>query len=222
MNHPIRWRIAQHFEQYWWRRYLHGKDWPTYHKWKCEYWNKLLDSATNVVPELATLLEDTTLPILDAGCGPAGIFMVLDSHPVTAIDPLLETYEHWLDHFTPALFPWTDFRNIPLEQFKAREPFELVFCMNALNHVADIELATQKLVAATATNGLIVMTLDAHNYDIIQKLFSAVPGDILHPHQYTLNGYIRLFNSHGLELQGNHTIQEGRLFGHELMMFKKI
>lgn len=222
MNHSIRWRIAQHFEQYWWRRYLHGKDWPTYHKWKCDYWTKLLDSATAIAPELATLLADNNLPILDAGCGPAGIYMVLDPHPVTAIDPLLDTYQYWLDHFKPQTFPWVDFRNIPLEQFKAREPFELVFCLNALNHVADIELATQRLVAATATNGLIVTCLDAHNYSLMQKLFSAVPGDILHPHQYTLQGYISLFNSYGLHLQGNHTISKGRLFKHELLMFKKI
>lgn len=222
MNHPIRWRIAQHVEQYWWRRYLHGKDWPTYHQWKCGYWNNLLQNATNMAPELATLLADATLPVLDAGCGPAGIYMVLDKHPVTAIDPLIEMYTYWLDHFDASVFPWVDFRNIPLEQFKAREPFKLVFCLNALNHVADIHLATERLVAATANNGLIVMTLDAHNYKAMQKLFKAVPGDILHPHQYTLNGYIQLFNSFGLQLQGNHTLQKGRLFGHELLMFKKI
>ncbi len=221
MNHPIRWRIAQHVEQYWWRRYLHGKDWPTYHKWKCDYWQSLLNQATKLLPELDSLLSNKSMPVLDAGCGPAGVYMVLNAHPVTAIDPLIETYAYWLEHFDTSVFPWVDFRNIPLEQFKCREPFELVFCMNALNHVADIELATEKLVAATSQNGVIVMTLDAHNYSVFQKLFRLIPGDILHPHQYTLNGYVNLFNYYGLQLQGNHTLSKGRLFNHELLVFKK-
>jgi 2-polyprenyl-6-hydroxyphenyl methylase/3-demethylubiquinone-9 3-methyltransferase len=181
----------------------------------------LIGHATVISPELATLLDDRTTPILDAGCGPAGVYMVLDTHPVTAIDPLIETYTYWLDHFESTVFPWVDFRNIPLEQFKAREPFELVFCMNALNHVADIRLATEKLVAATSKNGLIVMTLDTHNHSFMQKLFKLIPGDILHPHQYTLRGYIELFKSFGLQLQGKHTLRNGRLFNHELLMFKK-
>jgi 2-polyprenyl-6-hydroxyphenyl methylase/3-demethylubiquinone-9 3-methyltransferase len=222
MNHPIRWRIAQHVEQYWWRRYLHDKDWPTYHQWKCNYWNTLIGHATAISPELAKLVDDSTISILDAGCGPAGVYMVLDEHPVTAIDPLIETYAYWLEHFKTSVFPWVDFRNIPLEQFKCREPFELVFCMNALNHVADIELATEKLVAATSQNGVIVITWDAHNYSVLQKLFRLVPGDILHPHQYTLNGYVHLFNCYGLQLQGNLTLRKGRLFNHELLVFKKI
>ncbi|CAN5170397.1 hypothetical protein BH09BAC1_BH09BAC1_09550 [soil metagenome] len=221
MNHPIRWRIAQHFEQYWWRRYLYGKDWPTYHTWKCGYWNNLLDKAIGLAPELGLIL-DQPQHILDAGCGPAGIYMVLDKHTVTAIDPLLDTYGQWLEHFKPTSYPWASFRNLPLELFKTREPFNVVFCMNALNHVADIHLATEKLVAATVSGGYIIMTLDVHNYSAMQKLFRLVPGDILHPHQYTLEGYLELFISHGLELQGNLTLRPGRLFGHELLVFKKL
>lgn len=221
MNHPIRWRIAQHFEQYWWRRYLHGKDWPTYYQWKCGYWNNLLQQATTLSPELGVELSQGNKNILDAGCGPAGIYMVLDKHTVTAIDPLLDTYGHWLEHFKPSSYPWTNFRNLPLELFKTREPFDIVFCMNALNHVADINQATEKLMAATAQGGFVVLTLDVHIYPLAQKVFRMVPGDILHPHQYTLDGYFALFKSHGLHLQGNLTLRPGRLFGHELLVFRK-
>lgn len=147
--------------------------------------------------------------------------MVLEKHQVTAIDPLLDTYGHWLEHFKPASYPWATFRNLPLELFKTREPFDVVFCMNALNHVADIHLATEKLVAATKPSGWIVMTLDAHNYPAMQKLFEIVPGDILHPHQYTLEGYLQLFNLHGLQLQGNLNLRPGRLFKHEVLVFTK-
>lgn len=220
MNHPLRWRIAQHFEQYWWRRYLHGKDWPTYYQWKCGYWENLLQQAIKLAPALGTILASPK-NILDAGCGPAGIYMVLNKHHVTAIDPLLDTYGQWLEHFDTTAYPWTDFRNLPLELFKTREPFEVVFCMNALNHVADIGQATDKLVAATAMGGYVVMTLDVHKYPLMQKLFRMVPGDILHPHQYTLAGYLALFNSHGLQVQGNLTLRPGRLFGHELLVFRK-
>lgn len=221
MNHTWRWRVAQHFEQYWWRRYLHKKDWPTYYQWKCGYWNNLLAQTYSLAPVLGAELAKPQR-ILDAGCGPAGIYMVLGDHAVTAVDPLLDTYAKWLDNFDTGSYPWADFRNLPLEQFRTREPYPIVFCMNALNHVADIGQATERLAQATEKNGWVVTTLDVHRSTAMKSLFRLVPGDILHPHQYTLQGYLQLFNSYGLQHQGNLTLRPGRLFNHELVVLRKI
>ena len=87
----LRWKIAQAAEIRWWQRYLKNKDTGDYATWKKAYWTKLLSEIG-----LSALLNPNTAAqkILDAGCGPAGIFMVLTpQHQLTALDPLLNDYE---------------------------------------------------------------------------------------------------------------------------------
>ena len=77
----FRWKIAQFFEAWWWRNYLRGKSIPDYLEWKRQYWWAFLEKIElNVGPEAN---------ILDAGCGPAGIFILFPENKVTAVDPLL-------------------------------------------------------------------------------------------------------------------------------------
>ena len=99
MPSTIKWKIAQKLELKWWQRYLKDKDVEEYISWKRNYWKGFL-----------TDIDDGTLllpgqRILDIGCGPAGLFIHLTDHDLTAVDPLLDRYEARLAHFSKASYP---------------------------------------------------------------------------------------------------------------------
>ena len=97
----LRWRIAQFCELRWWRRYLSRREKTGYLDWKRRYWLDFLQKSAVLLPPGAR--------VLDAGCGPAGIFTVLHDQATDALDPLLADYEKHLDHFSRADHPQVRF-----------------------------------------------------------------------------------------------------------------
>ena len=184
-----RWKIAQAAEIRWWQRYLKKKDIESYLKWKKDYWNNFLIQCNLNIPPNASCL--------DAGCGPAGIFMILDQQKVDAIDPLLNNYTNKLDHFNPKDHPNVNFVTAPLEQFKLTKQYDYIFCLNAINHVSDLKQCLDQLFAVTKKGGTLVISIDSHNYSLFKYLFRIIPGDILHPHQYNLKEYQELLKKRG-------------------------
>lgn len=178
-----KWRLAQQLELRWWERYLKGRDPEDYLAWKREYWRGFLEP---LWPEL-NLPEGGN--VLDAGCGPAGVFTVLPGFKVTAIDPLLNEYDRRLEHFSRSDYPWVRFEAVTLESFHADRPFDVVFCLNAINHVSDLDAALDSLFKSVAAGGRLVLSVDCHRYGALKRLFRLVPGDALHPHQHSLDDY---------------------------------
>ena len=149
----FRWKIAQFFEAWWWRNYLRGKSIPDYLEWKRQYWWAFLEKIElNVGPEAN---------ILDAGCGPAGIFILFPENKVTAVDPLLGKYRQHFPYFSDGSLRNVRFIEQPLEEFEVVQPFDLVFCLNAINHMADLGVCFQKLRDATRPGGRLVLSVDA-------------------------------------------------------------
>ncbi len=202
----LRWQIAQFFEIRWWQHYLSGKEKNDYLNWKKNYWRGLLDRLELPVPENASAL--------DAGCGPAGIFTVLEGSKTDALDPLLERYERELPHFQRTDYPTVRFFCQPLELFEPEQPYDLVFCLNAINHVADLEVCFDRLVACTCPGGSLVLTVDAHNYGWLKRIFRAFPGDILHPHQYDLPEYEAMLTRRGLRIVRRELLKKERIFSY--------
>ncbi len=182
MKNELRWKVAQAAEIRWWQNYLNKKPKEDYLEWKRKYWNKLLK-------EIDLKLSKNE-QVLDAGCGPAGIFMVMNEQKVDALDPLLDSYEAQLKHFKKGDYPLVNFHNTPLELFDCQpNKYDKVFCLNAINHVADLDLCFSKLVEITKPGGCLIVSIDAHNYTLFKHIFKLIPGDILHPHQYDLGEY---------------------------------
>ncbi len=185
----LRWKIAQAAEIRWWQNYLKKKDKSDYLTWKKKYWRQFLaDCAIRVAPAASCL---------DIGCGPAGIFTVLDQQAVRAIDPLLEDYTQKLKHFEPKDYPNVCFESKALEQVDSSELYDYVFCLNAINHVSDLQTCFDNLFALTKKGGRLVVSIDAHNHSFLKHIFRAIPGDILHPHQYDLKEYQEMITSRG-------------------------
>jgi 2-polyprenyl-6-hydroxyphenyl methylase/3-demethylubiquinone-9 3-methyltransferase len=208
----VRWKIAQWFELKWWQRYFEGKDKVQYYAWKRDYWNNLLNQIADSLP------LTTSKRIADLGCGPAGIFTVFPDKEVEAVDPLLNEYAAKLSFFEQKDFPYTTFVNLALEDFSAAKQFDIVFCMNAINHVADIEKAYDKLVEAAKDDGSVVVSIDAHNHSFFKHLFRLVPGDILHPHQYDLEEYNAFLTSRGCSVTKTVLIKKEFFFSHYVVV----
>lgn len=213
MANGLRWKIAQGFEILWWRNYLKKKDPTEYVAWKRAYWKQYLERLGHVL----TLNDGDR--ILDAGCGPAGIFMVLESHSPDAFDPLLGKYEK-LPHFKRAMYPTVSFSTETLEGFKPEVPYDTVFCMNAINHVDDLSASYDGLAEATKSGGTVVVTIDAHRYQFWKRLFRLIPGDILHPHQYDEAEYAAMLTQRGFTVVDSQTM-DGDLFFNRVMQTAK-
>lgn len=207
----LRWKIAQFFEAWWWRFYLLGKSSEDYLVWKKQYWQNFLTQAG--------IEYSPDERILDVGCGPAGIFIHFDQHPdITALDPLLPKYRRQWPGVHDVLFPNVRFLAEPFEHFTPKKPFDLVFCLNAINHVADLDVCVKKLWEVTRTGGRLVLTVDAHNFLFFKKLFRLLPGDILHPHQFDLKEYVAKLESLGFKISRQKRLKRHFFFTYHLLV----
>lgn len=206
----IRWQIAQWFELRWWQNYLGKKNKQEYLAWKKSYWLNVLAQLSDVVSVKPT---DT---IADLGCGPAGMFIALPNK-FTAVDPLLNEYKEKLPFFDTADYSSTTFITSSLEEY-IPTPHDIVCCMNCINHVQDIEKAFDVVVQSMKPDGVLLLSIDAHNYNLFKHLFRAVPGDILHPHQYDLQEYIGFLAKRGLHIEKQTEIKTEFFFNHYIIV----
>lgn len=183
----LRWKLAQSIEKRWWNRYLKNKNSDEYLKWKRDYWHSFMRDIDRPKP--------SSLRILDAGCGPAGIFLILDHNEVVAFDPLLGKYKN-LSAFRPDDAPWVHFEEALLEEFSA-PTFEEIYCTNAINHVRDIKAGFEKLLYLLKPGGTLIVSTDCHRYRFFKFLFRITQWDVLHPHQYGESEYATMILKEG-------------------------
>ncbi|MDB5281455.1 MAG: Methyltransferase type 11 [Bacteroidota bacterium] len=210
----LRWKIAQWFELRWWVNYLRGKDKAEYLSWKKNYWNNLLAK----IPEIKMGPSKT---IADLGCGPAGVFIVLPKNKITAIDPLLNDYESRVPFFAKSDYPNTTFICCTIEAFQPAEKSDIVFCMNAINHLHDMKKGFDKLKEVCKTDGTIIISIDAHNFSFFKYLFRLIPGDILHPHQYDLKEYQDFLSDGDCKISSTQLLKHEFFFDHYLLVAVK-
>jgi len=202
----LRWRTAQWLERRWWRSYLKGKSPEEYLVDKRAYWAR-------------TLAELDWQPVtgrrvIDAGCGPAGIFIHLhEKEKVTALDPLLDKYEADLPIFNRADYPAVDFLHQPLEaSLSEKKTFKAIYCFNAINHVADWGLALDALTALAAPGAKMIMTSDVHRHGWLLPVFQALPGDALHPQQHDAKAYRAALEDRGWKIDREIVLRTESIF----------
>ncbi len=210
----IKWKLAQWLELRWWKNYLNKKNKKDYLVWKRQYWQQLLVRISRYIN------LDDPLKICDLGCGPAGVFISLPHNSVTAVDPLIDKYENQIPFFKKADYVNTVFYNSLLEDFVYEQKFDVVFCMNCINHVRDIEKGFAKLKELCAENGTVVVSIDAHNFNLFKYLFRLIPGDALHPHQYSLHEYLIFLQKNNMQLLNTELIKKEFFFTHYLIVAK--
>jgi 2-polyprenyl-6-hydroxyphenyl methylase/3-demethylubiquinone-9 3-methyltransferase len=205
--HPrrsTRWRLAQYLEHRWWRRYLRDKPPETYLRQKNRYWKRVLEELELPVREGER--------VLDAGCGPAGIFIHLrDRQRVTALDPLLDEYEK-LPVFKRSGYPEVRFIQNSLETVPTLEPFDTIYCFNAINHVADWDASLDALTALARPGSRLVITSDVHRHAWLLPVFRGLPGDLLHPQQHTASDYTRALTLRGWRIDRERVLRTEAIF----------
>ncbi len=209
----LRWKIAQSAEIRWWQRYLKHRSVTNYLRWKSDYWKTFLQ-------QIGVHVKDTE-KVLDAGCGPVGIFTVFDMQQVDAVDPLLGQYEKKLDHFQRSDYPNVHFFSTTLEGFQSSKSYDKVFCLNAINHVDDLAVCFEKLVQLTSPGGQLIVSIDAHNFQLFKYLFRLIPGDILHPHQFDLKEYKQMLIDQKAEISNVVLYKNGFLFNYYILVCRK-
>jgi len=216
MRKTIKWNLAQKAELTWWKNYLRGKDDAEYLVWKKNYWNSVLSE----IAESCTV--NNGMNVLDAGCGPAGIFIALPNCSVDAVDPLMNDYEKNLSHFSKADYPNVEFHHSPLETYSSNKQYDVIFCLNAINHVSDINLSYDHLTSMLKPGGKMVVSIDAHNFLFFKYLFRIIPGDILHPHQYDLNEYSSFLTERNCKIVGTKRLKHEFIFDHYVHIAERI
>lgn len=211
----VKWKIAQFMEIRWWRQYLKAKSVEGYQDYKTSYWKNFLQSIDGLQLEPGDV-------ILDAGCGPAGIFIILNEHQVTAVDPLLAKYQSDLVHFSPSNYPHVTFVESGLESFQQPESFDHAFCLNAINHVADLDQSLDNLVNSTKKGGKIYLSIDAHNTQFWKRFNRLIHWDILHPHQYDLHEYSNMLTERGCSIDQQVFVKRTGIFDYYLLVATKL
>jgi 2-polyprenyl-3-methyl-5-hydroxy-6-metoxy-1,4-benzoquinol methylase len=214
----LRWKIAQWFELQWWKRYLTGKSKEEYIAWKTNYWMQLMRTL-----ELERTIEEANT-IIDFGCGPFGLPLANQQwkKELTAVDPLLDEYATTIPFFNKQDYSGTHFITLSMEDFSSLEKFNLVFCMNAINHVHSMDKAFDVVVGSAQQNSKIVVSIDAHNFSFFKFLFRLIPGDILHPHQYDLKEYSRFLESRNCKIEQAVCIKQEFFFDHYVLVARKL
>lgn len=235
MQSKIKWRLAQSLEIRWWKRYLRKQSVQEYLEKKKAYWHRVLEQCS---------IQPSAISgkILDAGCGPAGIFTILNTQEVTAIDPLLQQYEANLSHFDPQWYPNVTFQAQKIETLSQANHYDWIFCLNAINHVEDIELAMDRLVNVRRNEGVkeselteptgirklskprakILLSIDVHKYTFLKWLFRLIPGDALHPHQYDLKEYRTMLEKRGCVIEREVILKKGTIFDYVALIATRI
>lgn len=213
----IRWKLAQNLESRWWSNYLKDKDKEEYLNWKRDYWTDFLDR----LPEDASNLKG--LDIADIGCGPAGIFTVLDQSSVFASDPLLSKYQEQLPQFEQSDFPWVSFQTSSLEEGIPKRSFDRIFCLNAINHVKDLNLAFSNLAEGLKENGYLILSSDVHKKSWTRNLFKFCSWmDPLHPQQDSAKDYESLFARKGFKIEKTWKHKENFLFEYRVWVLRSL
>ncbi len=210
----LRWTLAQYFEKRWWKNYLKSKDLDSYLAWKKDYWNQFL----NGLPHAINLQPSGSY--LDAGCGPAGINMVLPGS-VTAIDPLLDNYHAQFPFFKPSEYPNVIFKKTTIEGFTSSQAYDVVFCLNVINHVQKIKPAIQTLNTCCKNGGILVLSVDVHNYKWLSWLFRLVQADVMHPQQFDEEAYLEMLEEAGFSMLSKKTLKQELIFSYKVFVAQK-
>jgi 2-polyprenyl-6-hydroxyphenyl methylase/3-demethylubiquinone-9 3-methyltransferase len=147
--------------------------------------------------------------------------MILNEHHVDAIDPLLKEYDA-LSHFDRRVYPHVAFTESKLEDFYKQNEYDMVFCLNAINHVENLQQAITNLSDSLKNDGILYLSVDVHRYSILKYLLQIVPADILHPHQLLLKDYISALEKENLKVERVVKIKSAGIFDYHLIAAKNV
>ena len=178
----VRWSAAQAKEDSFWRR--DGVYKPEMRRVTSRY--------LPVIQELSAGLEEDS-KILDVGCGPTCVSRFFPVGSKTYLDPLMDTYR---EAYPEGLIPAGERIRAPAERIpKENESYDVVICVNALDHMCDPPQALREMRRVLKSDGTFVLGVFLHPRPtallrrFVERRLPIFREDA-HPHSYTL-GSIR-------------------------------
>lgn len=181
-----KWENAQKFEENVWLN--SPRDYEDYNTW----WAKQFE-------EYKFLTGIPAPNIIEVGCGPYAkntrlVLRSIDTHPsqVDLLDPLLDSYienSFSVTNFTSntSYDICVEGFSIPLEDFQTEKKYNIVICINVLDHVLDVEKCFKVMYDILDIGGVLILGQDLTNEEDF-KLCPQTITDIGHPikvhHEY--------------------------------------
>ena len=161
-------------------------------------WGNLVDSLKG---EIAF---GTSTRILEIGGGPTGIFLALREGEKCAVDPNCERLFS-LHPFMREVEEYKDVNFIasPIEEAAFDKQFDLVFTINALDHVGALKPVIDKIDELLAPSGTLVIIVDCYADGAVRDVLSFFDVDLPHPHHFVAQDVIGMFSSYKLRKQDN-------------------
>jgi SAM-dependent methyltransferase len=158
-------------------------------------------------------LVDAPRRILDVGGKSTSIFLAMRGEQRYAVDP---TYQFLFSQH-PFLKEVEEYRDVqfialPIEAIDL-EPFDLIFCINMLDHVENAEIAASKMEQLLLPGGTLVLVVDCYADRVVRGMIRAFDVDLPHPHHFLAEDIVRMFSR--LHLRKMDTTIFKLLFGGE-------
>jgi len=152
-------------------------------------WNNRMKQIGFNIEEL-----DKTKNILDLGCGPVPILHILpNANLMVAADPLNEEYKNKFPRKNYIIYKTFMAEKIPYED----AIFDIIFCINALDHMANPEEAFKEMIRVLKHNGLLY--LEFQNTSPLSKFLARLgykkPLTEFHPHLISEEDIINILNN---------------------------
>ena len=186
-NDPI-WQHAQEEETECWSGISFKLKNPKYFELKKEYWSKIIDKCGF---KDQGIFENKS--VLEIGCGPSGLFINFPDHPdYSLVEPLLDSYQQ----LAPLAFKNQKKHPIPFEDFKNEKKFNIVVCINAIDHCRNIENFIDKMYEVASTNSISIIGVNTHVYGWTARFWRKYQRliDPMHPYQFTGNEYAKMLS----------------------------
>lgn len=189
-----RWKQAQDSEIRCWSNIQSKLVSEEYKVKKLKFW----DLVFNKISEKINI--DDSKDFADVGCGPSGIVLKYPKKTnLYCIDPLLDEYcevNPYLKKTEAKMI------NSKIEDITIEYSFDYIFGFNSLDHVDSIQESIKSLKRLLKDDGLLVVSMNCHNYGFMRKILQKTNFifDRPHPHQYSLQDYIRFLEEEGLEV----------------------
>ena len=131
--------------------------------------------------------------ILDIGGKSTTIFLALADGQKYAVDPAYK----YLFNRLPFLRELEEYRDVnfsalPVEGFNL-EPFDLIFCINMLDHVENVEAVASKIEQLLTPGGRLVLIVDCYADRVVLDVVRWFDVDLPHPHHFLAEDIVRLF-----------------------------